>query len=258
MFVRGAEAVRVVVATAEGGGPYDGVFWSTYLAAGGPRPEGVLFLANENERGALRKAAESMLLFRPSEAARLISAKKLGRPLRAADRERGLHRGFSDLFSPEIIRRVDSLNSDRGRSVLRELEADVLVSVGSPEIFGDRVLEIPRRTCLNVHNGRLPGYRGMFGTFWELYFGERRGWVTVHEMIPEVDAGDIVAERTVELGASLFEALVAKKEIGGRLLADLLTGETETRRTPQCGRESESGYYSWPSLGQMWRLRFGG
>lgn len=250
--------MRIVVATAEGGGgPYDGVFWQSYLEAGAPEPAAILLLSDSQERGFVRKLVESFLLFEPSEVARLTSATRFGLPLTDEDRRRGLHHDLRDLFSDEKLRRVDSLNSDVGRTLLEDLAPDLLVSVGSPEIFDRSVLEIPHRTCLNVHNGRLPDYRGMFGTFWEMYAGDREGWITIHEMTPEVDAGHILAERSVPLGDSLFEALVRKKQTGGRLLGEILTDLEEIEGTAQGDRHSEEDYFSWPTLGDMWRLRVG-
>lgn len=246
--------MRIAVATAEGGGPFDGVFWSSYVEAGGPRPVSVLLLRDTHARSVPRKLLESFLLFRPGEVLRLSSAQLLGRPLRGVDRRLSLHKGVEGLLPGDGMHCVRSLNSQRGRSLLTEAEADYLVSVGSPEIFDRDVLSIPRRAALNLHNGRLPDYRGMFGTFWELYHGEARGWVTLHEMVPEVDAGPIRAEQSVSLDEGLFTALIEKKKVGGRMLARFLGGDTLGASLSQADRSADHGYYGWPTLGEMWSL----
>ena len=61
---------------------------------------------------------------------------------------------------------------------------------------------------LNIHSGRLPKYRGMMPTFWQLLAGEREATITVHEMVPRLDAGAVLGkvefplrERTVSIGS---------------------------------------------------------
>lgn len=249
-------ALRVVIATATGGGPFDGVFWKSYLEHGGPEPESVLYIHSDSGRGILRKAMESPLLFRLTEVARLASANFAEHSLTRSDRSSGLHLGIEDLFGHDVVRPVASLNAEPGRSLLSSLKPDILVSVGSPEIFTEKVLDIPTKTCLNVHNGRLPRYRGRFGTFWELANREDRGWVTVHKMTLDIDAGDILAEASVDLDNGLFDALVAKKKTGGRLLASVFTGSRVCGNSAvRSQRDEDSAYHSWPTLSDLWRHR---
>lgn len=239
--------------------PFDGVLWTSYEKACGPRPSHVIYIESDGERSAARKAVESLLLFQPTEVLRLVSARQCGRPLVQADAERGLHRSLSQIWADVAETTVGSLNSDRGLSILDGIAPDVLLSVGAPEIFEPRVLKVARIASINVHNGRLPSYRGRFATFWERWEDEKVGAVTVHEMVSEVDAGQIVAEAQVEMASTLFETLVHKKRLGGELLADVLS------RPEECLCERTEGLasagsapgpiYSWPTLGQMLRHR---
>ena len=249
--------MRLVVCTAEGGNPFDGVFWSSYLEADAPPPEQIILLeTKDDQRGRVRTALEAALLFRPIELVRLGSSQVFHRPLHEEDRRRGLHQAPSTLFPTEAILELRTLNSNRGREVLRSLDPDFLISVGAPEIFDANVLDIPRRGALNVHNGRLPDYRGRFGTFWEMYAGEAEGWVTIHEMTAEVDSGAVLAEKSVDLEGSLFKALMTKKQLGGRLLARLLSQELGGPTGVREQSDSNASYYGWPSLLEMASLRW--
>lgn len=76
---------------------------------------------------------------------------------------------------------------------------------------------------LNIHNSPLPRYRGVSPINWALKNRESMHGVTIHELIPEVDAGPIVAQllysiypdfdevidvyrRALDYGWALFEA----------------------------------------------------
>lgn len=57
------------------------------------------------------------------------------------------------------------------------------------ESFIDRCARI-----LNLHNSPLPRYRGVSPINWALRNGEHMHGVTIHEIVPEIDAGPIVAQ----------------------------------------------------------------
>ncbi|MCO6438788.1 MAG: hypothetical protein J5J06_16965 [Phycisphaerae bacterium] len=70
---------------------------------------------------------------------------------------------------------------------------DLIFSVFYDKVIPAWLLNKARR-ALNLHNGPLPRYRGMNPVNWALKNGEREHGVTIHEMTPELDAGDIVAQ----------------------------------------------------------------
>jgi methionyl-tRNA formyltransferase len=137
------------------------------------------------------------------------------------------------------------------------LEPDVIVSVAAPEIFKEAILNAPRLGCINVHSGRLPKYRGMMPTFWQMRSGESNVTVTVHEMAEKLDAGAVLgtAECPIEERDSLDRVMVAAKHAGARLvirvLRDLAAGEAE----PQQLDMAEASYFSFPSRTDVLRLR---
>lgn len=64
-----------------------------------------------------------------------------------------------------------------------------------PEIF-----TLPPRGTLNVHDSLLPAYAGFSPLIWALLNGEKEVGVTAHMMNDELDAGDIVVQRAIEVG----------------------------------------------------------
>ena len=119
--------------------------------------------------------------------------------------------------------RLPSVNDPAYLATLKAREVDVLLSVAAPEICGPEALAAAP-LALNVHNGRLPDYRGMMPTFWALLAGDDRVVVTVHEMAERLDAGPVVAEFAVPVGRheSAFAVSRNAKAVAGREIAGLL------------------------------------
>ena len=129
------------------------------------------------------------------------------------------------------------LTGDGGREAIRG-PVDWLVNVNSTVILPAEVLSIPSAGALNMHPGLLPEYAGLHTHQWAIRRGASEFGVTVHEMVPSVDAGDIIARRTFpiapdETGLSLYlkcmeEGARAMREV----IEDILAGRP-LDRTPQ-------------------------
>ena len=141
-----------------------------------------------------------------------------------------------------------SVNSPDYLERVRRLAPDVIVSVAAPEIFRKEILRIPRLGCINIHSGRLPVYRGMMPTFWQMLHGEPAITVTVHEMAEALDAGKILGTIMVPIESrdSLDRVISTTKEAGARLLIDVLgkIGRGQESRVPV--DMSGKKYFSFP------------
>lgn len=143
---------------------------------------------------------------------------------------------------------------------LAEMRIDVLVSVAAPEVFKASLLATPRLGCINIHSGRLPRYRGMMPTFWQMLSGESVATVTIHEMAERLDAGGVLATHDFPLQDrdSLDRVIVGTKRAGGRLMI-----ETLTKFDPVTGRRPSStpidvatgSYFRFPDPESVRRFR---
>ena len=70
---------------------------------------------------------------------------------------------------------------------------DLAFSVFYGKIFPLRFIERADR-FLNLHNAPLPAYRGVAPINWALENGEFTHGVTIHEVVPDIDAGPIVSQ----------------------------------------------------------------
>ena len=84
-------------------------------------------------------------------------------------------------------------------ATLRGLAPDLIVSVWYRRLLGPELLALPRVAALNLHGSLLPAYRGRAPLNWVLVNGERRTGVTLHHMTVQADAGDVVAQRPIDI-----------------------------------------------------------
>jgi methionyl-tRNA formyltransferase len=113
----------------------------------------------------------------------------------------------------------------------------------------------------NLHGSLLPKYRGRAPVNWMLANGEREAGATLHYMVERADAGDIVAQRAIEItdddtaltlyrkivpiGAELirqYHPLIASGKVPRRA-QDLTQGSYFGRRRPEDGRID----WRWPA-----------
>jgi methionyl-tRNA formyltransferase len=148
-----------------------------------------------------------------------------------------------------------NINDAQGLQFLAACAPDLLISA----FFNQRVhapaLALPKQGCLNIHPALLPEAKGVDPVFQSLLHGIPPLGVTVHFMSPELDAGRIVAQRSIEGGArsSVFAVTARLYAQGAELLASgmesIAAGATGI---PQSGIGS---YQSWPTRGEVRQLR---
>lgn len=159
------------------------------------------------------------------------------------------------------VRELESINDDAYLDSLEGRQVDVLLSVAAPQIFRDRALNAAPRV-LNVHNGRLPDYRGMMPTFWALRRGEEAVTVTLHEMAAKLDAGGVLAEFPVPVRDedTAFSLSARAKVVAGREIARWFAEVARSGRWPESRpiRVADGQYFKFPTRSDARSLRDGG
>jgi methionyl-tRNA formyltransferase len=84
---------------------------------------------------------------------------------------------------------------------LRNEGVDVILNAHSLFLIRKEVLAAPRLGSFNLHPGPLPRYAGLNSVCWAIYRGEKEHGVTLHKLMPEIDAGPIVYQEAVGIGS---------------------------------------------------------
>jgi methionyl-tRNA formyltransferase len=148
-------------------------------------------------------------------------------------------------------------------SHLAMLQPDLILSFYYRRLLCQALLAIPRLGAINLHGSLLPKYRGRAPVNWALVNGETHTGVTLHYMISQADAGDIIAQRVVPIAfedtaLTLFEKVAqAAVELFRETFPPIKAGTAAC--TPQDpaqatyfgGRTPDDGRIDWarPALG---------
>lgn len=136
------------------------------------------------------------------------------------------------VFQPENFREEETVQQ------LRDLKPDVCAVVAYGRILPQKVLDIPRLGCINIHASILPSYRGSAPYQWAVLDGLQETGVTAMYLVREMDAGDIIDVSKTPIGENetAGELLDRLAVLGAELLSKTLSrfdaGE-KVPRTPQ-------------------------
>ena len=146
---------------------------------------------------------------------------------------------------PEIVRQI----TERG--------PELIVSVACPYILKRKLLSIPALGCINIHHAPLPRYQGMMPTFWQMYHGETKVGLTIHEMRERVDDGPLLLQEDLEIrpDESLDELIVRSKSHAAQALARVLRDIQANRVETWVPAGPTATYFTFPTLGEIREFR---
>ena len=119
---------------------------------------------------------------------------------------------------------------------LKAAEPDISVVAAYGQILPVDVLETPKYGSVNVHASLLPELRGASPIQHAILQGKKETGVTIMQMGPGLDTGDMISKVKVEIGEMNYEELHDElAEKGAELLIETLKDieEGKAERTPQ-------------------------
>lgn len=151
------------------------------------------------------------------------------------------------------------LNDTLGVQFLSDCAPDVLISAFFDQRLHEQTLHIPTRGCVNIHPSLLPDFRGVDPVLQARLQGRRQMGVTVHYMTPALDAGNLLAQQTIDTGesASVFETTARLFDLGAKLLTREALAQVE-RGDPGTPQPQGGSYESWPTPAEIRMLRASG
>ena len=137
------------------------------------------------------------------------------------------------------------------------MRPDLILSVYYRNMISTKVLGLAPLGAFNMHGSLLPKYRGRAPINWAVLHGEPRIGMTLHRMVREPDAGNIVDQEGVDIGPrdtaeqAFRKVLPCARRVLARQIDALLTGTApETPQDPAQatyfgGRKPEDGRIDW-------------
>ena len=97
------------------------------------------------------------------------------------------------------------------------LDPDIIITCAYGQIIPKEVLEYPRYGCINVHASLLPKLRGGAPIHRAIINGHKETGITIMYMDQDMDAGDIISQKKVEItDTDTAESLHDKLAVLGR------------------------------------------
>lgn len=131
-----------------------------------------------------------------------------------------------------IVERVGDINSERTLELLKKIQAELIVVVGTRKLDKE-IFNTASIGAINLHSGILPFYRGSDSEFWALYnnHSDMVG-VTIHFIEEGLDAGDIIVEERLPVNP--------RDTVGSLRMKNILLG---AKKINQAISLIESGVY---------------
>jgi folate-dependent phosphoribosylglycinamide formyltransferase PurN len=134
------------------------------------------------------------------------------------------------------VAEMPEMNGAAAHAAIRAARPDLLLTLHCDQILSAETIALARLGGINLHPSLLPAHRGPVPTIHALAEeGTPRFGVTVHRLVPRIDAGAILAQQAVALPAGTSASAAARRlhragvPLLERVVADLAAGRAEER-----------------------------
>lgn len=133
---------------------------------------------------------------------------------------------------------VPTLNSAAATQAVRAASVDLICLMGA-RILTKETLSALNCPAINIHSSDPRFMRGAPSVVWEVLDGRKSITLTIHQVTPELDSGDILLQRELRirfgggLGATLERTFLDSIPVITRLFAETVVGLQNHRLTPQ-------------------------
>ena len=152
--------------------------------------------------------------------------------------------------------KIETIKINKESSLLPYLKkCDIVVSASWPYIIQSEMLQYFHGRILNVHASLLPKYRGQHPLNWALLNDEKKIGVTIHLVSEELDAGNILIQKSINIKDEADMQYIRKKihSIGAKLLVESIKKFKNLQSIPQDSslvsnapkRAPSDGYIQW-------------
>lgn len=94
---------------------------------------------------------------------------------------------------------LPAMNGTAAHAAIRGVRPDLLLTLHCDQILAAETIALAPMGGINLHPSLLPAHRGPVPTIHALAEPRPRFGVTVHRLVPKIDAGPILAQRAVDL-----------------------------------------------------------
>lgn len=97
------------------------------------------------------------------------------------------------------FKEYNSINNDKAVHEIQSINPDLILIHSFPEILTEKLYSIPKMGTFNFHTGALPENGGPNSIEWTVLKNDSKITTCCHLVTAEIDAGDIVLSKSVDL-----------------------------------------------------------
>ncbi len=133
-----------------------------------------------------------------------------------------------------LVLQPEKLSGSEEMNKILELKPDLLITAAYGQYVPTKLLTTPKFKAINVHASLLPKYRGAAPIHYAVLKGDEKTGITIMYMEKEMDAGNIISQREIEISeaddtGTLFEKLsLLGRDLLLDTLPDILSGQNES------------------------------
>lgn len=132
---------------------------------------------------------------------------------------------------------------------IEHCQPDIILTAHLGQILRPAFYERFAGKTFNIHPGKLPMFKGPDPVFHGLLQKEKSFAISLHESILEIDAGKVLAEKTITAKKpTLFRTNLELFQCAGELMASHFLGKNDC--LPMAD-ERLATYHSWPTNGEV-------
>ena len=94
---------------------------------------------------------------------------------------------------------TNNLNQNEIKKLIRSNSIKIAISVNWKYKITSEFIHLFELGILNFHMGNLPNYKGNATPNWSIINGESHIFANVHKMVKEIDAGDVISKKSIEI-----------------------------------------------------------
>jgi folate-dependent phosphoribosylglycinamide formyltransferase PurN len=149
---------------------------------------------------------------------------------------------------------TSEIHADESLKFVRDQSPDLGVVFGAP-ILKPKLFEIPRLGSINVHQRKVPDYRGGGPVgLWEMLDGQPEIGVTIHRVLKRLDAGAVIGSSSIPIGPfDTLESLGLKAHVVSIDLLSLAISDFARQEVREIAQSGPSRMYRSPDLVELRR-----
>ena len=142
---------------------------------------------------------------------------------------------MSNIFEIRGLRHIrkNQPEHDNFIDTIYSFNGEILISFNYGHYIQKDILDL-FNFAYNFHGSILPNYAGPHSINWQIINGEKKSGVTIHELTPEIDGGNIVIQKEFELlnEYTAQDVLDKNVDVASKLLPNLIKGIEQNSLSP--------------------------